>query len=217
MANIRMDLDKPIKQELDQKYELDPLLKSEDIKSNPWLIENAKRFLKYCCPECEFNSKSIYDFSMHVSENHYTANMFYQSNTETFPKENIEKIFIHSLEKAEHGKCVVPNCDKQKSFRFFKFPKQQEKFDNWLTLCGLNTVKKEDRICADHFMKSDFCLRPSACPSLNLWSNDTQQYLMTETIQKKGNFYFFKLLTHTRVLLSRELDRYRVGHMIWAA
>ena len=108
---------------------------------------------------------------------------------------NIDKSFIHSLEKAEHGKCVVPNCDKQKSFKFFKFPKQQEKFDNWLTLCGLNTVKKEDRICADHFMKSDFCLRPSACPSLNLWSNDTQQYLMTERIQKKGNFYFFNLLT----------------------
>merc|ERR1719361_2132549 len=55
----------------------------------------------------------------------------------------------------------------------------------WLTLCGLNMVKKEDRICADHFMKSDFSLKPSAYPSLNLYSNNTQEYLMTETIQKK--------------------------------
>ena len=70
----------------------------------------------------------------------------------------------------EVGICVVPNCNIKKSHKFFKFPKQQQKYDYWLQLCGLKMIKEEDRICASHFAESDFYLelKRSAHPSLNL-------------------------------------------------
>ena len=45
-------------------------MKSEQNHSNPWSIENAEKYLKYCCPECIFNTKDFQDFSKHFSENH---------------------------------------------------------------------------------------------------------------------------------------------------
>ena len=183
MANINLGQDIQMKEEYVEEVQMETVIKSENIYSNPWLIENAELFLKYCCPECEYSSKDVNDFSRHMSENHISTNI------ETLVKEytDYDKTSTISLEKSEWGNCVVPNCTTINSFGFFKLPKQQEKHDLWLQLCGLKAGKKDDRICADHFMSSDFCLKPNAYPSLNLNSESMKDYLMTETThQRKG-------------------------------
>ena len=94
--------------------------------------------------------------------NHYTSNLFFQTEIEKAVK---KRIFKNSQEV---GICVVPNCNVKNPHTFFKFPKQ--KHDYWLQLCGLKMIKEEDKICAGHFDESDFCidLKQSAHPSLNL-------------------------------------------------
>ena len=75
---------------------------------------------------------------------------------------------IKRPKRAKWGKCIVQNCSSPNAFGFFKFPKPPEKHHLWLQTCGLREVKKDDRICADHFKNSDFCLKQNAYPSLNL-------------------------------------------------
>ena len=96
--------------------------------------------------------------------NHYTSNLFFQTEIEKAVKKRILK------NKQEVGTCILPNCNVKNPQTFFKFPKEQQKRDYWLQLCSLNMIKEEDRICAGHFAESDFCLelKRSAHPSLNL-------------------------------------------------
>ena len=73
------DQDLPIKKELVENDSTEYPIKTEKVDENPWLIENAETFLKYCCPECDYKSKKIQAFSKHVSKNHFSSNLFRQS------------------------------------------------------------------------------------------------------------------------------------------
>ena len=42
----------------------------ENFDSNPWSVEDATVFLKYCCPECDFQVLNLKMFSSHALENH---------------------------------------------------------------------------------------------------------------------------------------------------
>ena len=132
--------------------------------SNPWSIEMAKAFLKYCCSNCEYNTREAQDFSNHVKSNHFTSSMHFQIEME----KPLEK--TKSRDQPKIGNCVVPNCMTKKSFKFFKFPKEQNRRNEWLHLCGLKMVSDNDRVCADHFDENDFFvdLKRSADPCLNL-------------------------------------------------
>ena len=194
-----MKQDIPIKQELIEEDEINNPMKTEKDDLDKYLIENVESYLKYCCPECVYSSKDAHDFSIHVSEKHFTANMFFQSNAHY--SDNVtnqmymrEKSItshpensVKNLVNTEWGKCAVPNCNNLNSFRFLKFPQQQQKLDLWLQLCGLKMVKREDRICANHFKNSDFCLRPSSHPSLNLDGCGINEGMLP-TKGKKKNF-----------------------------
>ena len=79
MADISEDHDLPIKKELVENEDTEYPIKTEKVDENPWLIENAETFLKYCCPECDYKSKKIQNFSKHVSKNHFSSNLFRQS------------------------------------------------------------------------------------------------------------------------------------------
>ena len=48
-------------------------LKIEDFDDNPWSVDNASAFLKYCCPECEFSNQTLKIFTDHAVENHTKA------------------------------------------------------------------------------------------------------------------------------------------------
>ena len=46
------------------------LLKKEYFDATPWSVENVAVFLKYCCPECDYNDGDLKIFSNHALENH---------------------------------------------------------------------------------------------------------------------------------------------------
>ena len=150
-----MDYDIPIKQELIEESEMNHPMKTEENNSNPYLIENVESYLKYCCPECAYSSKDVHDFSIHVSKTHSPDNMTNQTSVEKVSINSHHHGSMKNLVNTEWGKCVVPNCTNVNSFQFLKFPKQQQKLDLWLQLCGLQMVKRNDRICADHFNNTD--------------------------------------------------------------
>ena len=51
----------------------------EDFETNPWAVENASVFLKYCCPECEYFDQNLDSFTNHALENHANSNILFVS------------------------------------------------------------------------------------------------------------------------------------------
>ena len=49
----------------------------EIIGYNPWEVSDASRFLRYCCPECDFRNENLQEFSEHALENHILANTLF--------------------------------------------------------------------------------------------------------------------------------------------
>ena len=44
---------------------------------NPWYVENASAFLKYCCPECEYKNGTLKSFEDHAFQNHENARILF--------------------------------------------------------------------------------------------------------------------------------------------
>ena len=42
----------------------------EGFETNPWSVEDASAFLKYCCPECDYQILNLHLFSEHALEKH---------------------------------------------------------------------------------------------------------------------------------------------------
>ena len=47
------------------------------IKFNPWAVTDASVFLKYCCPECEFNDPILQHFANHAVSCHPNASSLF--------------------------------------------------------------------------------------------------------------------------------------------
>ena len=52
------------------------------FEDNPWSVEDASAFLKYCCPECEFQILNYQKFYDHATENHEKSMILF--GTESF-------------------------------------------------------------------------------------------------------------------------------------
>ena len=50
---------------------------------NPWNVTSAAEFLKYCCPECEFQSSDLHGFSQHAVSNHILSNILFDEKIPT--------------------------------------------------------------------------------------------------------------------------------------
>ena len=40
------------------------------VRRNPWAVEDASVFLKYCCPECNHQTKELHSFREHANNKH---------------------------------------------------------------------------------------------------------------------------------------------------
>ena len=59
---------------------VDPLkveVKVEVGDYNPWYVENASAFLKYCCPECEYKNGTLESFAGHALQNHENSRVLF--------------------------------------------------------------------------------------------------------------------------------------------
>ena len=68
-------------------------IEMESFDTNPWLVEDVTVFLKYCCPECEYNSEDSNVFSIHALQNHERSTSLFQDNyniNQMLPKTEID-------------------------------------------------------------------------------------------------------------------------------
>ena len=88
------------------KEPLDPL-KVENDETNPWSVQDVAVFLKYCCPECNFNDLNLHLFADHAVENHTGAQIL-------FPNENSEKHSKIANETTIEGNFIKKEiCDSE--------------------------------------------------------------------------------------------------------
>ena len=81
-------------------------MKVEDsFSSNPWCVEDATVFLKFCCPECDYQIPDLELFSDHAVCNHDKSTALFgpeKKENEFFIKEEFleiesnENIFVAS-------------------------------------------------------------------------------------------------------------------------
>jgi hypothetical protein len=65
-------------------------LKVEDgFQYNPWSVEDASVFLKYCCPECDYQVLNYDIFSAHALENHIKSIVLFQDNQNLMIKQEV--------------------------------------------------------------------------------------------------------------------------------
>ena len=60
---------------------LSGLLMASNDGLNPWDVANVYAFSYFCCPECDFKSKSVPPFINHAIENHLLAKHFCDEQT----------------------------------------------------------------------------------------------------------------------------------------
>ena len=82
------------------EVEEEPSIKTESSDLNPWSVDNASVFLKYCCPECDYNNVSLKVFSHHALENHAKSSTLFNrtnnDNDEILSKNKSEEVKIET-------------------------------------------------------------------------------------------------------------------------
>ena len=59
----------------------------DDFEYNPWSVEDASVFLKYCCPECDYQILDYEMFANHAEKNHTKSiTLFGPSNRNRYLK-----------------------------------------------------------------------------------------------------------------------------------
>ena len=85
------------------------ILKMEDgLALNPWAGKDVSAFLKYCCPECEFNNNDLQLFSEHAFENHTNAASLFsdQGNSQEL---RLTRIKVEEFEDSNDFKWQISN------------------------------------------------------------------------------------------------------------
>ena len=82
-------------------------VKIEDsFSNNPWCVDDATAFLKFCCPECDYQIPDLQMFSDHAVDNHMKSTALFGA----------EKFKEHVIIKQEHLEyenntgSVMANC-----------------------------------------------------------------------------------------------------------
>ena len=61
--------------------DFETVIKKEDLDTNPWSVDDATAFLKYCCPECNYHDGDLKVFSNHALENHERAFLLFNNKS----------------------------------------------------------------------------------------------------------------------------------------
>ena len=56
---------------------------------NPWNVSKVSDFLKYCCPECDFQSVKLYNFEKHATQNHELSRTLFENTNNISELSNI--------------------------------------------------------------------------------------------------------------------------------
>ena len=103
----------------EEKTKLSSLIKNEDvdpmdvanIENNPWSVEDASAFLKYCCPECDFNDWNLQSFANHALENHKGSNILFTPENSDFP--NVDMFIKQEDDNYDNGDDYMDDNDRE--------------------------------------------------------------------------------------------------------
>ena len=104
---------------------------------NPWAVSDASVFLRYCCPECEFQSKGLITFGEHALTNHHRSSVL-------FKPEETELQCVNNADNSEAENCDPLLIEAKEETNFEKSVVEPEN-------CGNLVVKKIESISADSF------------------------------------------------------------------
>ena len=68
--------------QMDADADIQTVIKKEDFDTNPWSVDDASVFLKYNCPECDYNDGSLKVFSHHALENHDKSKSLFDAKSD---------------------------------------------------------------------------------------------------------------------------------------
>ena len=68
---------------------------------NPWDVSKVSDFLKYCCPECDYQSIKLYNFEKHATKNHELSKTLFENSNNIIVKEEPGADFLEPKEVLE--------------------------------------------------------------------------------------------------------------------
>ena len=69
----------------------------EETFSNPWCVDNVSAFLKFCCPECNYQIPDIQMFSAHAAENHKKSRALFGEENTNIPQQ-VQQPLSHQVQ-----------------------------------------------------------------------------------------------------------------------
>merc|ERR1712037_41156 len=78
----------------------------DSFENNPWSVEDASAFLKYCFPECDCQILNLETFSRHALQNHTKSKVL-------FIIEKYEEKVTHYEEIVTNYEEIVTNCEEK--------------------------------------------------------------------------------------------------------
>ena len=78
------------------------------MTKNPWNVSDSSLFLKYCCPECDFQCPHLYNFEEHALGTHELSKILFENNS-VKEEETSSDIFEPTI----HLKEDIENVDQE--------------------------------------------------------------------------------------------------------
>ena len=66
----------------------------EETFSNPWCVDDVSTFLKFCCPECNYQIPDIQMFSDHAAENHIKSRALFGEENTNEPQQQVQYVSL---------------------------------------------------------------------------------------------------------------------------
>ena len=87
----------------------------DGFENNPWSVEDASAFLKYCCPECDYQILNLEMFSRHALQNHVKSKEMFRIGKYDEKLTNYEEIVINCEENQTNYEETVINCEENQT------------------------------------------------------------------------------------------------------
>ena len=84
-----------------------------DFEMNPWSVEDASAFLKYCCPECDYQILDFEMFSWHALQNHAKSKVLFEVEKYDEKVKNYEENVTNFEDKVTNFEDKVTNYDEK--------------------------------------------------------------------------------------------------------
>jgi hypothetical protein len=117
-------------------------VKLEDtFSNNPWCVDDATAFLKFCCPECDYHIPDLQMFSDHAVENHIKSSALFGEETKN--EEGVLLVKQEELEYENNDEFLEQN-DAMQTEDYASYSQYDENQGNLLRSIDKKTVRNRE-------------------------------------------------------------------------